>query len=68
VTARKAGPARFDVTISYRGGRFENARQVALTGRVLKPGEPELPALIEDLIKPGPIGVLQAKAAVYGQT
>ena len=58
VSARKseAGPARFDVTISYQGGRFENARQVARGGDVL-------PARIEDFLRPGAVGVLQAKAA-----
>jgi hypothetical protein len=55
VAARKAGPARFDVTISYQAARFENARRVALGGEAL-------PALTEDLLKPGPVGVLQAKA------
>jgi hypothetical protein len=56
VAARKAGPARFDVTISYQAARFENARRVAVGGEAL-------PALTEDLLKPGPVGVLQAKAS-----
>lgn len=56
VAARKSGPARFDVTISYQGARFENARLV------VKGGEEELPALTEDLLRPGPVGILQAKA------
>ncbi len=55
VAARKSGPARFDVTISYQAARFENARRVVLGGA-------ELPALTEDLLKPGQVGVLQAKA------
>ncbi|HEU0292210.1 MAG TPA: hypothetical protein VFR47_05715 [Anaerolineales bacterium] len=63
VSARLAGPARFDVTIGFQGGRFENARQVALAGRILKPDEYPLAALAEELLKPGPVGVLQAKAA-----
>ncbi len=63
VTARKSGPARFDVTVRYQAARFENARQVALAGRILKPGEEPLPALAEDLLKPGPVGVVHAKAA-----
>ncbi len=63
VTARKSGPARFDVTVRYQAARFENARQVALAGRILKPGEDPLPALAEDLLKPGPVGVVHAKAA-----
>lgn len=55
VVARKSGPALFDVTISFPGARFERARHVVL-------GEP-LPKLTEDLLKPTPLGVLQAKAA-----
>jgi hypothetical protein len=55
VTARKSGPARFDVTINYQAARFENARQVVLGGA-------ELPVLTEDLLKPSPVGILQAKA------
>jgi hypothetical protein len=56
VVARKAGPALFDVTISFPGARFENARLVAMGGE-------HLPSSVKDLLKPGPIGVLQAKAA-----
>jgi len=58
ITARKssAGPARFDLTISYQGGRFENACQVVRGGETL-------PARIEDFLRPGAIGILQAKAA-----
>jgi hypothetical protein len=56
VAVRKSGPARFDVSVSYQAARFENARRVVLGGA-------ELPALTEDLLKPGPVGVLQAKAA-----
>ena len=58
VTARKsdAGPARFDVTISYQGGRFENARLAARGGD-------RLPPRMEDFLRPGAVGVLQAKAA-----
>jgi hypothetical protein len=63
VTVRKSGPARYDVTIGFAGARFENARQVALAGRILGPDEEPLPALAQDLFKPGPVGVLQAKAA-----
>ena len=55
VAARKSGPALFDVSVGFDGGRFENARQLVL-------GEP-LPALTEKLLQPGPIGLLQAKAA-----
>lgn len=55
VAARKSGPARFDVTISYQAARFENARLVVMGGDTL-------PTLTEDLLKPGPVGILQAKA------
>ncbi len=55
VAARKAGPAIFEVAIAFQGGRFENARQAVL-------GAP-LETLTDSFIKPGPIGVLQAKAA-----
>ncbi len=55
VVARPAGPGRWDVTIHFRGARFENARQTVL-------GAP-LPPLAQDLLAPGPIGILQAKAA-----
>jgi len=63
VTVRKSGPARFDVTIGYQGARFESAHQVALAGRILKPGEEPLPALTEELLRPGPVGIVHAKAA-----
>ena len=58
VTVRKGtkGPAYFDVTVSYPGVRLENARQTVLGGK-------QLPASSDDLLKPGPIGILQAKAA-----
>lgn len=56
IAARKAGPARFDVTINFLGARFENARRTALGGD-------ELPSLSEDVMRPGPVGILQAKAA-----
>ncbi len=55
IAARKSGPALFDVTVAFAGGVFENARQVVL-------GEP-LPALTSKLLAPGPVGLLQAKAA-----
>lgn len=63
VTVRKAGPARFDVTIGYEGARFENARQTVFAGRILAPGEDPLPALTGEILKPRPVGVLQGKAA-----
>jgi len=55
VTARKSGPAVYDVEIRYQASRFENARSVVL-------GTP-LAAAAQELLKPGPVGVLQAKAA-----
>ncbi|HEY9603473.1 MAG TPA: hypothetical protein V6C85_17790 [Allocoleopsis sp.] len=57
VSARPSGsgPAMYDIAIAYTASRFENARQVAL-------GSPQ-PALMQDILKPTPIGVLQAKAA-----
>ncbi|MFN8483147.1 MAG: hypothetical protein U0768_08890 [Anaerolineae bacterium] len=61
VTVTKTGPAHFDMTISYQGGRFESARLVALIGQV-GVGE-TIPAATTDLLKPGPVGVLHAKAA-----
>ncbi|WP_305041911.1 hypothetical protein [Geoalkalibacter sp.] len=55
LAARKSGPALFDVSIEFAGGRFENARRIVL-------GDP-LPALTSDLLKPAAVGLLQAKAA-----
>jgi hypothetical protein len=55
VVARPAGPGRWDVTLHFAGARFENARKTVL-------GAP-LPDLAQDLLQPGPIGILQAKAA-----
>ena len=55
VVVRPAGPGAWDVFISLAGARFENARETVLG--------PPLPAQAQGLQKPGPIGVLQAKAA-----
>ncbi|GAB4373067.1 MAG: hypothetical protein Kow0042_16760 [Calditrichia bacterium] len=55
VSARPAGPALFGVSVKFEGGKFENARQIAL-------GSP-LTVLSKELLQPAPIGVLQAKAA-----
>lgn len=56
VSVRPAGqPARWEVEISFAGARCENARQVVL-------GAPP-PSLAQELSQPGPLGVLQAKAA-----
>lgn len=56
VAVLKSGPARFDVIVSYAATRFESARLVAQGGE-------QLPALTEEILRPGPVGVLQAKAA-----
>jgi hypothetical protein len=55
VTARQVGPAIYDVSVIYRGGRFESARSIVL--------RPPLGELTKALLQPSPIGVLQAKAA-----
>lgn len=55
VTCRAAGPAIFDLAVTYPGGRFENARQTVFG--------PELPTLADALLSPGPVGVGTAKAA-----
>jgi hypothetical protein len=55
VSARPSGPALYEVSITYEGARFENARQLVLGG--------PLPALTKELLKPGSVGILQAKAA-----
>ncbi|WP_250291327.1 hypothetical protein, partial [Frankia sp. CiP1_Cm_nod1] len=55
VSARPAGPARFDVSVATDGARFESARAIvagpaaSLTGRAT--------------IEPSPLGVTEAKAA-----
>ncbi|MGB9366928.1 MAG: hypothetical protein WCE79_13045 [Xanthobacteraceae bacterium] len=63
ITVRFAAPAIFDLTVSHAAARFESARVIAFAGRVLKSGEDPLPALTADAVKPGPVGVVQAKAA-----
>ena len=65
ITVQYAGPAAFDISVSYPGARFECGREIALTGRIPGDGEapPSSPA---GLTEPGPIGVLQAKAAGIG--
>jgi hypothetical protein len=55
VTARKSGPGAYDVTIQFEAGRFESARR-AVAGRALG-------SSAQDLLEPGPVGILQAKAA-----
>jgi hypothetical protein len=63
VSARKASPARFQITIGYQGARFENARETVFAGRILRPGEDPLPTLTDRVLEPRPVGVLQGKAA-----
>jgi hypothetical protein len=63
VTAKQAGAVRFDITVGFEGLRFENAREVALAGRILRPGEDPLSQVAAQILKPSPVGVLQAKAA-----
>jgi len=55
VSARKAGPALFDVTVAYDGAVFELARKIA--------SGPDLPDLVLDVLQPAPVGILLAKAA-----
>jgi hypothetical protein len=57
VTARQAeaGPAIYDISVIYRASRFESARAIVLG--------PPAAELTQTLLQPGPIGVLQAKAA-----
>ncbi len=55
ISARKVGPALFDVTLAYDGAVFEQARQIV--------SGPALPELVVDVLKPAPVGVLLAKAA-----
>jgi len=55
VAARRVGPACFEVSVQYQGAVFENARQAVR-------GDP-LPSLAEQILAPGAVGVLQAKAA-----
>lgn len=54
VSARQAGAAIYDVSISYRGGRVEQARSIVLGA---------IKETVQELLQPGPSGVLQAKAA-----
>lgn len=63
ITVRYAGPAIFDLTVAYAGARFECGRAIVLSGSVAGGDTPTLPALVGDLLKPGPIGVMQTKAA-----
>jgi hypothetical protein len=68
VAVRPAGPAMYDVSVIFKGACFENARQVALG----KGKTSEVSSCKKGLQKaapgrggsfPGPVGILQAKAA-----
>jgi hypothetical protein len=65
ISARKVGPALFDVTIAFEGARFEVARRIVRGPDVKDPDvkDPELPELVLDVLKPAPVGVMLAKAA-----
>jgi hypothetical protein len=65
ITVRYAGPAAFDITVAYPGARFECGREIALWGRIPADGEPPAPTPA-DMIGPGPVGAMQAKAAGIG--
>jgi hypothetical protein len=67
VRRSKSGPAYFDVTVAYEGAVLENARLAVMGG-----SQPPLPdddlthqlsSTGSELLKPGPVGILQAKAA-----
>ncbi len=62
VSARESAPAMFDVEIIYQGARFENARKIVM-GKDLSEPDLYLPTQTEALLRAGPLGVLQAKAA-----
>lgn len=55
VATRRVAPARYEVSVQYSGAVFENARLAVR-------GDP-LPSLAEQILAPGAVGVLQAKAA-----
>jgi len=61
LSARPSGPAQFDVTVVFAGARFENARMVALGKEPAT--DPFLPPRVDTLLQPGPVGILQGKAA-----
>jgi hypothetical protein len=55
VSTRPDGPGRFEYTILFDGDRFESARSLVLG--------PPVDPLAQELLKPGTLGILQAKAA-----
>jgi hypothetical protein len=54
VSVREVKPAIYEVSIIFRGGRFEQARAIV---------QGVTTETIQEVMKPGPTGVLQAKAA-----
>jgi hypothetical protein len=54
VSARPAGPGRFDVTVALRGARFESA-VAAILGGSPQPG-------VTALLAPAPVGIRLARA------
>ena len=54
VSVREVRPAIYEVSIIFRGGRFEQARAIV---------QGVTTETIQEVMKPGPTGVLQAKAA-----
>ncbi len=55
VSARESGPAMYDFAVIYTGDPFENGR-LTVAGK-------QLAKLTDESLAPGPIGILQAKAA-----
>lgn len=55
LAACAAAPGRYDLAVSFAGARFESARAEVLG--------PPLAASTAELLRPGPLGLLQAKAA-----
>jgi hypothetical protein len=63
VSVRYGGPAMFEISVDYSPARFECARSIVLAGRLPAPGEAVPMTLGAKPVLPGPVGVLQAKAA-----
>ena len=63
VSVRYAGPALFDLSVTYAGARFECAREIVYAGRVLAADESALPGPAADIVTPAPAGIVRAKAA-----
>jgi hypothetical protein len=63
----ESGPTYFDVTVYYEGVVLENARLAVMGGSQPPPSDDDLTHQLSptgsELLKPGPVGILQAKAA-----